>query len=108
MVSDSPSSHVLTGVYTGNVTFEWDDHKADANERAHGVTFAEAVTVFDDDLAMVATDPDHSSGEFRLLILGGSNQGRLLLVSYTERGANIRLISARIATRREKKDYENN
>ena len=86
--------------------FEWDDNKADANERDHAVAFAEAVTVFDDDLAVVAPDPDHSTRELRLVILGESEQGRLLIVSYTERGPNIRLISARLATRRETKDYE--
>ncbi|MEK6323509.1 MAG: BrnT family toxin [Acidobacteriota bacterium] len=87
--------------------FEWDDEKADGKERDHNVTFIEAATVFDDDLAVALPDPDHSIDEARFLLLGESNQRRLLVVSYAERGEVIRLISARIPTRREQKNYEN-
>ena len=97
-------------MYNSIVTFEWDDNKADANEINHEAAFAEAVTVFDDSLAVVARDPDHSNGELRLLILGETPHFEL---PHSEQcrtpneAFNLRLISARLATRREKKDYEN-
>jgi uncharacterized protein len=94
-------------MYNHNVRFEWDYDKADSNEREHEISFIEAATVFDDDLAVALPDPDHSIGELRLLILGESSQRRLLVVSYTELDDVIRIISARIPTRREQKDYEN-
>ena len=87
--------------------FGWDDTKADDNEREHNVSFVEAATVFDDELAVALADPDHSIDEFRFLLLGESRRGRLLVVSYTERGNVIRIISARTPTRREQDDYEN-
>jgi uncharacterized protein len=86
--------------------FEWDPQKAAANERKHGVTFDEAVTAFGDPLGTVVDDPRHSVGEVRLVLLGYSQATRLLAVMFTERGDRIRLISARTATRRERKDYE--
>ncbi|MEB4592986.1 BrnT family toxin [Candidatus Thiothrix sp. Deng01] len=87
--------------------FEWDDNKAAANGRKHGVSFAEAQTIFADPLEITIPDPDHSEGEFRFLSIGRSDQGNLLVVSYTERAdALIRLISARHATRQERKQYE--
>ena len=72
----------------------------------HGVTFEEAQTVFEDDLFVVFDDPDHSDHEKRYLIMGQSREGRLLVVSYTERSRQVRLISARPATRRERRAYE--
>lgn len=87
--------------------FEWNDAKADDNEREHNVSFIEAATVFDDNLAVALLDPDHSIDEFRFLLIGESSQDRLLVVSYTERDDVIRIISARIPTRREQDDYEN-
>ena len=86
--------------------FEWDPEKAAANELKHGVTFVEGATVFEDPLFLVFEDPDHSFGESRYIIMGRSAQGRLLLVSYTERGNRNRVISARAATKREKRIYE--
>ena len=86
--------------------FEWDKRKAEANLKAHGVSFHEATTVFADPLSITITDPDHSSVETRFLDLGLSYLGRLLVVSYTERGNKIRLISARPATRNEREQYE--
>ena len=74
--------------------------------RSHRVSFEEAKTVFDDPLYVDFYDPDHSDDEERYLIVGESNQGRLLIVSYTERGGLIRLISARVATRAEREAYE--
>ncbi len=86
--------------------FEWDENKAASNLSKHGVSFEEAKTVFDDPLYVDFYDPDHSDEEQRYLIVGESNQGRLLIVSYTERGDSIRLISARVVTRSEREVYE--
>ena len=86
--------------------FEWDTAKAAANLRKHGVSFDEASTVFADGLSATAHDPDHSREEARLLTFGMSNAGRILVISHTDRGATIRIISARPATRYEKKIYE--
>lgn len=86
--------------------FEWNESKAARNSTKHGVSFEEAKTVFDDPLYVDFYDPDHSEGEERYLIVGESNQGRLLIVSYTERGNSVRLISAREVTRTEREAYE--
>lgn len=86
--------------------FEWNDDKADINERKHGVTFTEAMTIFGDFLAVTGYDPFHAENEDRFLTMGMSVEGRLLVVSHTDRGDKIRIISARQATRRERKDYE--
>jgi uncharacterized DUF497 family protein len=86
--------------------FEWDPDKARENERKHGVTFVEASEVFDDDHSSSVRDPDHSADEERYLIFGISKQGKYLVVSYTERGDRIRLISARQMTSRERRAYE--
>ena len=86
--------------------FEWDDAKAAANMAKHGVAFEEAKTVFYDALAEIMLDPDHSSDEERLLIIGLSQPGRTLSVSHVERGEVIRIISAREATRGERGNYE--
>ncbi|MFN6473757.1 MAG: BrnT family toxin [Nostoc sp. SerVER01] len=86
--------------------FEWDENKAASNVSKHRVSFEEAKTVFDDPLYVDFYDPDHSDDEERYLIVGESDQGRLLIVSYTERGNSIRLISAREVTRTEREVYE--
>ncbi len=88
------------------MNFEWDEGKAGANLEKHGVSFKEAKTVFDDPLYVDFHDPDHSSDEHRYIIIGESAQGRLLLVSYTERGDAIRLISSREITPTERNVYE--
>jgi len=89
--------------------FEWDSRKASINIRKHGVSFDEASTVFDDPLAAIFDDETHSTTEARELIIGHSVTGRLLLVAFTERaGEMLRLISARVVTRKEHQDYENN
>ena len=85
--------------------FDWDPRKARANERKHGVQFEEAVTCFWDPKQVAFFDPDHSDEEDRELLIGHSETGRLLLVSYTLRGESIRIISARRATRKEAQDY---
>jgi hypothetical protein len=86
--------------------FKWDEKKAAANLADHGISFDEAKTVFDDPLFVDFYDPDHSYDEHRYLIVGESRQGRLLIVSYTERGESVRLISAREVTLSERKAYE--
>ena len=86
--------------------FEWNTEKATANLKKHEVSFDEAETVFDDPLFVIFADPDHSFEENRFIIMGESNQNRLLVVSYTERPPKTRLISAREATRPERKKYE--
>lgn len=87
-------------------TFGWDAAKAAENLKKHGVSFEEAATVFQDPLAKIHADPDHSGSERRSILIGHSSQSRLVLVSFTERGSKIRLISARLATRVERHDYE--
>jgi uncharacterized DUF497 family protein len=88
------------------VDFEWDEAKAAANFEKHGVSFADAATVFDDPLYVDFYDPDHSTNENRYLITGASKDGRKLIVSYTERNGVVRLISARELTPTERKAYE--
>ncbi len=89
------------------LTFEWDVRKAAVNLNKHGVSFDEAVTVFADQLGRMQTEPRHSVHEERFVLLGMSVAGRLLTVMFTDRGPDrIRLISARIATRRERTEYE--
>jgi uncharacterized DUF497 family protein len=86
--------------------FEWDAEKAAANLRKHDVSFAEAVTAFGDPLSVLLPDPDHSVGEERYLVLGMSSKGRLVVVAFVERPPRTRIITARLATRRERQDYE--
>jgi uncharacterized DUF497 family protein len=86
--------------------FEWDPIKAASNLRDHGVSLEEASTVFGDPLAMLMADPDHSSGEERYVLLGESSRRTLLVVAFAERAPRTRLISAREATRHERRQYE--
>lgn len=86
--------------------FEWDDLKADYNLQKHGVSFSEAATVFYDPLVMTFADPDHSADEDRFIVIGISAAGRLLMVAHTDRGARIRIISARALKPRERRLYE--
>jgi len=86
--------------------FEWDPAKAAANLKKHAVSFEEATTIFSDPLSLTISDPDHSASQARFLDLGISHKGRFLVVSYTEVADDIRIISARLATRRERKTYE--
>ena len=89
-----------------DLNFEWDPAKDEANARKHGITFQEASTAFGDPLSVAIPDPEHSGREVRFLLLGRSSAGRLLVVAHTERGERIRIISARPAMRRERRDYE--
>ena len=86
--------------------FEWDPKKAAINLRDHKVTFEEASTALEDELSLTGDDPDHSIVEERLITFGVSSAGRLLTVSHTERDERIRIISARPATRAERRLYE--
>lgn len=86
--------------------FEWDNEKAAANERKHGVSFREASTVFGDPLAGTFPDPDHSHKEERWLTVGTSVEARLLVVVHTEHDVIFRIISARVATIHERNKYE--
>jgi uncharacterized protein len=88
------------------MNFDWDENKASSNLSKHGVSFEEAKTVFNDLLYVDFYDPDHSDNEERYLTIGESNQGRLLIISYTESRDLIRLISAREVTRSEREAYE--
>ncbi len=86
--------------------YEWDEDKAAGNLAKHGVSFDEARTVFEDPLFLDYYDPDHSYGEHRFIIVGQSRKGRLLMVSYTEPGDAVRLISSRATTSEERRFYE--
>jgi len=86
--------------------FEWDPEKEQDNRRKHGVGFDEARTVFEDPGALIKPDPVHSLGEERYIILGRSSRDRLLVVVHTDRGDLVRIISARPATPRERRAYE--
>ncbi|HZQ07476.1 MAG TPA: BrnT family toxin [Anaerolineae bacterium] len=86
--------------------FDWDPQKAAKNLRKHKVSFGEAATVFSDPLSVTVSDPDHSDDEDRYIIVGMSQQSRLLIVSFAERGDLVRVISARKLTRSERQAYE--
>jgi len=87
-------------------TFEWDEEKATENLTKHGVSFSEASTVFADPLSRTIPDPLHSEEEVRFVVLGQSGLHHTLVVVHTYRGQIIRIISARTATSRERRDYE--
>jgi uncharacterized DUF497 family protein len=88
------------------VKFEWDPFKAKRNRAKHGVDFHEAASVFGDPLAVTYFAPDHSEEEDRYLTFGQSNEKRLLVVAHTARGSNVRVISSRTMTLRERKQHE--
>jgi hypothetical protein len=91
------------------MVFEWDTRKAQSNARKHGVTFAEALSVFSDPLAQIFPGEEHSADETREIVVGHSTTGALLLVCFTERPKRrVRIFSARRATRPEQQDYEEN
>jgi uncharacterized DUF497 family protein len=87
--------------------FEWDESKARSNVRKHGVSFQEAVTVFDDPMSITLDDPEHSDHERRFVTIGFSNRARLLVVCHGDRPDRIRIINSRTADRRERRYYEN-
>jgi hypothetical protein len=89
-----------------DMKFEWDPKKASVNLRKHKVSFEEAATALNDQMAATGADPDHSLDEDRYITFGISEQGRLLVVSHTEKDETIRIISARLASKGERKIYE--
>lgn len=91
-----------------SLKFEWDPRKAASNFSKHGVSFEEALTAFADSLARIFDDEDHSVEEQREIIVGHSAKERLLVVCFTAQGESVRIFSARKATRRERKEYEEN
>ena len=91
-----------------SLIFEWDPPKNRSNIEKHGVSFEEASTVFQDTLSLTIDDPLHSIDEERLILIGMSQKNRILVVVHTERGDNIRIISARKTTKNERKYYESN
>jgi uncharacterized protein len=88
------------------LTFEWDEEKDLSNQRKHGVSFDEAKSVFNDPRSITIVDEQHSDDEDRYIDVGISSRGRLIVVSYTDREPNIRIISCRRATKAERKAYE--
>jgi uncharacterized protein len=86
--------------------FEWNLDKAELNLEKHGISFQEAATIFNDPLSITFPDPEHSIGENRYVIIGISGFEQLLVVSHTDRGEKVRIISARKATRQERRFYE--
>jgi hypothetical protein len=89
--------------------FEWDSDKARSNLRKHGLSFEDATTAFEDDRSLTLPDASHSIGEERFILLGRTSGGRIVVVAFTERGGDIdtiRIISARLADRGERHDYE--
>jgi uncharacterized DUF497 family protein len=89
-----------------SLAFEWDPEKARRNARRYAVSFDEAATAFGDPLSVTIPDPDHSDDEDRFILIGSTYRGSLLVVVHTERGDNIRIVSARPATRNERRAYE--
>jgi len=92
--------------YNKKVKFEWDPKKARSNLGKRKVSFEEAATALSDPMAATGADPDHSIGEFRYITFGISERDRLLVVAHTEQGETIRIISARLASKGERKIYE--
>ena len=90
------------------LVFEWDPEKAKGNIETHGISFDEVSTAFGDTLSLTIYDPLHSEQEDRFIVTGNSHKNRLLVVVHIERGQNVRIISARKATKKERKHYEEN
>jgi uncharacterized DUF497 family protein len=86
--------------------FEWDRGKSKSNLSKHGVSFEEAATVFGDPLSLTISDPGHSDEEDRFVTIGVSSKLRTIVLVHTDRGDHVRIVSARQATTRERKDYE--
>ena len=100
-----PIGHIKSGGKLA-LKFEWDYQKAHQNYKKHGISFEEASTVFGDPLSVTIADPLHSRNEQRFVIIGESLNKKVLIVAHTERDESIRIISARVATSKERKEYE--
>ncbi|HEY3303961.1 MAG TPA: BrnT family toxin [Candidatus Binatia bacterium] len=101
-----PFGFSIRPCYLDTVIYEWDPAKAKANRRKHGVSFEEGATVFLDPLAITFPDPDHSDEEDREITIGLTTKNRVVFVSHCKRGIRTRIINARKATRKERKQYE--
>ena len=101
-----PRQTLPAGAYTDVVVLKWDPRKAVANLKEHGIDFHEAATVLNDTLSTTFPDIDHSSIELRFVTVGLSSRGRILVVVHTEEGETVQIISARRATRHERRFYE--
>lgn len=88
------------------IRFEWDPDKAKRNLAKHGVSFEDAATAFGDPLSLTIFDPDHSDDEDRFILVGSTGGGHLVVVAHVDRAGVVRIISARIATKRERRTYE--
>ena len=97
----------MSGKEQDEIVFEWDESKVGSNLKKHSVSFHEAATVYEDSDSMTFDDPDHSIEEDRFLTIGHSSQNRLIIVSHTDKQHTTRIISARCATKSERKLYEN-
>jgi uncharacterized DUF497 family protein len=104
--SDPGGTHDVPRENVSIMEFEWDLRKAERNRARHGVSFGEAATVFADPLGWAFPDPDHSQGENRYVLVGMSARRRILMVAHTDRDDRTRIISAREATRQERRFYE--
>ena len=101
-----PALLLQLGELTVALRFEWDNKKAQSNKRRHGITFEEASTIFGDPLSITIHDPAHSIGEDRFITIGTSVDNNAIVVVHTARDDTIRIISARKATRNERRQYE--
>ena len=102
-------AHTWLSIDPMALRFEWDPEQARSNLRKHGLSFEDATTAFEDDRSLTLPDPSHSVGEERFILLGRTSAGRIVLVASTERGGDIhtiRIISARLADRGERHNYE--
>jgi uncharacterized DUF497 family protein len=96
----------IAGIYTGGVIFTWDARKNATNIKKHGIEFRQAATAFYDPLSTTFPDDSHSAEEQRFVTIGASTRGSILVIAHTEEGDMIRIISARQATPRERRFYE--
>ena len=107
LTGGSAFTHRHTGLHeTPVMEFEWDERKAATNAKKHSVSFHEAGTVFGDPMSITFHDPGHSESEHRFLTFGLSQSNRLVVVAHTDRGRKVRILSARLMTRNERKIYE--
>ena len=88
------------------LVFHWDETKARRNLRKHRISFEEACSAFGDPFSVTIQDPEHSRGEKRYILMGETFGHKLVVVAHTERGSDIRIISARLASKRERRAYE--
>jgi uncharacterized protein len=106
MLAEAKLTAYEQAAYTQGVEYEWDPEKERYNRQKHGVSFGEASTVFSDPLAVTVLDEDHSIGELRFRTIGSTATNRIVVVAHTDREDRVRIITARDATVRERRNYE--